>query len=441
MTDITRLTAAETGRRIESGALDAREATEAYLAAIEASPHRDLISTHATAEAARTEAAAAADRAKRGLRRGPLDGAPISWKDLFDTAGLITEAGSKMLAGRTPDRDALVLARGRRAGTVCLGKTHLTELAFSGLGLNPVTATPPNSVDPALAPGGSSSGAATSVGFGLAAAGIGSDTGGSVRIPAAWNDLVGLKTTHGLLPDDGIVILIESLDTAGPLCRSVEDAALLTAMMAGTKAPDLSGASIRGARLMVLETVALDDCQPAPLAAFEATVDRLAAAGAVIERAAAPEVAEAMALSGMLFTAEAWAEWGETIEEKGHLMFGPVRERFRMGASVTAAEFIRGWRRLRALRESYLARTAGYDAVILPTSPILPPDREALLADEDYFTRENLMALRNTRIGNLLGVCSLTLPTATPCCGINLMGRPFEEGAILRLGAAIEALD
>lgn len=441
MTDITRLTAAETGRRIESGALDAREATEAYLAAIEASPHRDLIFTHVTAEAPRTEAAAAADRAKRGLRRGPLDGAPISWKDLFDTAGLVTEAGSKMLAGRTPDKDALVLARGRRAGTVCLGKTHMTELAFSGLGLNPVTATPPNSVDPALAPGGSSSGAATSVGFGLAAAGIGSDTGGSVRIPAAWNDLVGLKTTHGLLPDDGIVILIESLDTAGPLCRSVEDAALLTAMMAGTRAPDLSGASIRGARLMVLETVALDDCQQAPLAAFEATVERLAAAGAVIERAAAPEVAEAMALSGMLFTAEAWAEWGETIEEKGHLMYGPVRERFRMGASVTAAEFIRGWRRLRALRESYLARTAGYDAVIMPTSPILPPDREALLADEDYFTRENLMALRNTRIGNLLGVCSLTLPTATPCCGFNLMGRPFEEGAILRLGAAIEALD
>lgn len=434
-------TAADLGRGIASGEIDPVALAECYLDAAEAHPLRDRIYARLTRERALAEARAAAERARTGLRRAPLDGVPISWKDLFDTAGLVTEAGSKMLAGRTPDKDALVLARGRRAGTVCLGKTHMTELAFSGLGLNPVTATPPNSVDPALAPGGSSSGAATSVGFGLAAAGIGSDTGGSVRIPAAWNDLVGLKTTHGLLPDDGIVILIESLDTAGPLCRSVEDAALLTAMMAGTRAPDLSGASIRGARLMVLETVALDDCQQAPLAAFEATVERLAAAGAVIERAAAPEVAEAMALSGMLFTAEAWAEWGETIEEKGHLMYGPVRERFRMGASVTAAEFIRGWRRLRALRESYLARTAGYDAVIMPTSPILPPDREALLADEDYFTRENLMALRNTRIGNLLGVCSLTLPTATPCCGFNLMGRPFEEGAILRLGAAIEALD
>jgi aspartyl-tRNA(Asn)/glutamyl-tRNA(Gln) amidotransferase subunit A len=236
MTDINFLTAAETGRQIESGALDARDVTEAYLNAIEAHEATDTIYVRVMADSARTEAAEAAARAKAGLRRGPLDGVPISWKDLYDTAGVGTEAGTAMLAGRVPTKDATVFARGKRAGVVSLGKTHMTELAFSGLGLNPVTKTPPNVNDPALVPGGSSSGAAASVAFGLAAAGIGSDTGGSVRIPSAWNNMVGLKTTHGLLPADGVVLLIESFDTVGPLTRSVEDAALLTAMMAAQRA-------------------------------------------------------------------------------------------------------------------------------------------------------------------------------------------------------------
>lgn len=441
MTDITYLTAAETGRQIESGALDARDVTEAYLSAIEAHEAKDLVYVRVTAETARAEAAEAAARAKAGLRRGPLDGVPISWKDLYDTAGVVTEAGSAMLEGRTPETDATVVARGRRAGAISLGKTHMTELAFSGLGLNPVTQTPPNVNDPALVPGGSSSGAATSVAFGLAAAGIGSDTGGSVRIPAAWNDLVGLKTTHGLLPADGVVLLIESFDTIGPLCRSVEDAALLTAMMAADRAPDLSGASVKGKRFLVAEGLALDgDCRDEPRAAFEASVAKLIDAGAEVHREEVTEIADCMNASIALYVGEAWAEWGEVIEEKGHLMYGPVRERFEMGASVTAAQYIREWKRLNAVRAAYLERTASYDAVLIPTSPILPPDRERLLSDEAYFARENLLALRNTRIGNLLGLSSLTLPTDTPMCGLNLMGKPFDEAGLLRLGAAIEAL-
>ncbi|MEO1611964.1 MAG: amidase, partial [Pseudomonadota bacterium] len=230
MSDYIKASAAETGRRIGAGEWDAREVTEAYLAAIEASPHANAIYARVTVDQARAEAAAAAERAAAGVRRGPLDGVPISWKDLYDTAGVGTEAGSAMLAGRVPETDATVVARARRAGIVSLGKTHMTELAFSGLGLNPVTATSPNRFDPKLAPGGSSSGAAASVAYDLAAAGIGSDTGGSVRIPSAWNSLVGLKTTHGLLPDDGVVLLCPGFDTVGPLCRTVEDAALLIAI-------------------------------------------------------------------------------------------------------------------------------------------------------------------------------------------------------------------
>ncbi|MEX2520339.1 MAG: amidase [Paracoccaceae bacterium] len=437
MTEITELSAAETGRRIESGALDAREATEAYLAAIETHEFADRIYARTMPERARAEADAAAARAKAGLRRGPLDGVPISWKDLFDTAGVATESGSAMLKGRTPAADAAVVANAARAGVVALGKTHQTELAFSGLGVNPVTATPPNRFDPALAPGGSSSGAATSVAFGLASAGIGSDTGGSVRVPAAWNSLVGLKTTHGLLPDDGVVLLCESFDTIGPLCRSVEDASLLTAAMGAFKAPDLGGANLAGARFAVLETVALDgDCRDEPRAAFEAAIDALVRAGVRVERIEAPEVAVAMPLSPAVFTGEAWAEWAETIEEKGDLMFAPVRERFRAGAAITAAAYLQAWRRLKSIRAEWAARVAAYDAVLIPSSPILPPNVERLLADPVFFAEENLLTLRNTRIGNLLGLCALTLPTATPSCGITLMGKPFGEAALLRLGVA-----
>ena len=221
--DIRTATAAAIGQAIEGGAADPVELAEAFLDAIAAHPFRDRIYVRLTPDRARAEALAARDRAKAGLRRGPLDGVPLSWKDLFDTAGVGTEAGTALLAGRRPGRDAAVLAQATLRGTVCLGKTHMTELAFSGLGLNPRTATPPNALDPDLAPGGSSSGAAVSVALGLAAAAVGTDTGGSVRVPAAWNGLVGFKPTHGALPEKGVVPLARRFDIAGPIARSVED--------------------------------------------------------------------------------------------------------------------------------------------------------------------------------------------------------------------------
>ncbi len=440
MADWRDMTAGDLGRAIGVGELDPVTLVEDFLTAIDATPERNLIYSVTTPDRALAEAEAASARAKAGQRLGPIDGVPISWKDLFDTAGTVTEAGSKLLEGRVPNRDARVLENATEAGLVCLGKTHMSELAFSGLGLNPMTATPPNVNDRGAVPGGSSSGAAASVAFDLAACGIGSDTGGSVRIPSAWNDLVGLKTTSGRLSNQGVVPLCAKFDTVGPLARSVEDCALMLAALEGSKPADLRGVSARGLRVAALQTVALDDLRAAPGEAFEDAAERLEAAGITVDKIDAPEVAEAMPLSGVLFTSEAYGQWANEIEAAPDKMFGPILERFRSGKDFTAAQYIAAWQKLDALRLQWQARVAIYDAVILPTAPILPPDQERLMTDADYYINENLLALRNTRIGNLMGLCSITLPTSTPSCGLMLLGAAFGEERLLRVSKAVEPL-
>lgn len=430
------MTAAELGREIGAGRIHPVDLAERHLDAIAAHPLADRIYARTTPSRARAEAMAAHDRARRGFRRGLLDGVPVSWKDLFDTAGITTEAGSALLKGRLPQRDAEVLEVATQSGLVCLGKTHMSELAFSGLGLNPVTATPPCVNDESAVPGGSSSGAAASVAFGLAPAAIGSDTGGSVRIPAAWNDLVGLKTTAGRLSLRGAVPLCEKFDTVGPIAKTVEDCAHLLAAMEGGRPTDLAGASLSGTRLLVLETVALDDLRDRPAQGFEDACNRLAAAGAEVSQGRIPEVAEAMGLAALLFTAEAYGIWRDVIEAAPQKMFPRILERFRSGAGFAAADYVAGWRRLESLRKVWLDKTASYDAVILPTSPILPPHAERLMTDDSYYVTENLLALRNTRIGNLMGLCALTLPTMQPSCGITFLGAPMQEERLMRLGAA-----
>jgi aspartyl-tRNA(Asn)/glutamyl-tRNA(Gln) amidotransferase subunit A len=432
------MTAADLGREIGAGRINPVELTEVFLEKISVHEVSDRIYARVTPARARGEAMAAAARAKSGQRRGLLDGVPVSWKDLFDSAGTATEAGSALLKNRTPAQDAAVLQTATREGLVCLGKTHMSELAFSGLGLNPVTATSPCVNDARAVAGGSSSGAATSVAFGLAPAAIGSDTGGSVRIPAAWNDLVGLKTTSGRLPLTGIVPLCERFDTVGPLTRSVEDCGLLLAALEGRKPADLAGTSLSGTRLAVLETLALDDLRDRPAKGFDDALTRLGRAGAQISRIAAPEIIEAMQLAGILFTAEAYGIWATTIESAPEKMFPRILERFRSGATIAAADYVAGWRRLVTLRAIWADLTAGYDAILLPTSPILPPDAQRLMTDTAYYVTENLLALRNTRIGNLMGGCVLTLPTAQPSCGISFMAGPGQEERLLRLGTAAE---
>jgi len=438
MNDWLTMTAADLGRGIATGEIGPVALTETYLGAIFDHPLHDRIYARVTPDRALAEARAAEARASSGHRLSPLDGVPISWKDLFDTAGVATESGSKLLAGRTPTSDARVLCNATALGLVCLGKTHQTELAFSGLGYNPMTATPPCVNDPDAVPGGSSSGAAASVAFGLASCGVGSDTGGSVRIPSVWNDLVGLKTTAGRVSLEGALPLCAKFDTIGPLCRSVEDAALVLATLEGGRAPDLRGASLSGARFLVLDTTAFDSIEDAPATGFDLAVRRFADAGAAIDQAEIPEVAEAMALAPILFATEAYGTWKHVIEADPEAMFPQVLERFRGGKDFSGADYVAAWLALDRLRAAYRSATSGYDAVLVPTCAILPPKAAKVATEPDYFVSSNLMTLRNTRIGNLMGIPALTLPTGVPSTGISLMTPPMTEERLLRLGAAAE---
>ena len=436
----TSLSACELGRQIGQGAIDPRELASAYFECIRESAEPYDIYVRLTEPRAHAEAEAAAKRAAAGRRLSNLDGVPISWKDNFDTAGVGTEGGTLLLKGRVPKNDAEAVRRATAAGLVCLGKTHLSEIAFSGLGLNPVMATPRCVNDPEAVAGGSSSGAAVSVARGLAAAGIGSDTGGSVRIPSAFNDLVGLKTTLGLIPLDGVIPLCRSFDTIGPLARTVEDAAALLAVFSQLPhPPDLAGGRIDKMKFMVLEE-ALEDVREEPLQGFNLAVEAIRCAGGDIETRSLDSVASALTLSACLYGVEAAAQWYERASANSDLMYSQIWLRVKSGKAFLGMDFVRSWIQLHELRESYRASTSGFDAVLLPSGALLPPKIDKLLSDDEYHMRENILALRNTRIANLMEVPALTIPTGVPSTGIMLFGRPFDEASLLRIGSEIERL-
>lgn len=432
-------TAADLGRGIASGAIDPVDLCEVYLDAIDTHPLRERIYARVTHDRARAEARAASVRAKVGRRLSPLDGVPVSWKDLFDTAGVATEAGTALMAGRVPESDAEVLRAATEMGLVCLGKTHMSEIAFSGLGYNPVTATPPCVNDEGAVPGGSSSGAAASVAFGLAAAAVGSDTGGSVRIPSVWNDLVGLKTTFGRVSVAGSVPLCSRFDTVGPLCRSVEDAGLMLAALEGGTAADLRGASLEGMRFAALQTVVLDDVADASMAGYTAALEKLAAAGAQIVPFDVPDLTRAFAMSLPLYTADAYANWRDLVEASPDKMYRQILDRVRGGKDVLAHEYLALWDDLEAIRATYAQATAGFDAVLSPGAANMPPNVERLATDADYYLTQNLLTLRNTRVANLMGLASLALPTGVPSVGILLNVAGGHDDRLLRIGAAAEA--
>ena len=427
------------GEAIQNGILDPVEQTEAYLDAAGDHPYGERIYARLTPERARDEAIAAHDRAKAGKRRGVFDGVALAWKDNIDSAGIATEAGSRLLEGRAPADDAEILANAAKGGAVCLGKTHMTELAFSGLGVNPATASPPNALDPARASGGSSGGSAVAVALGLAAAAIGTDTGGSIRLPAAWNDIVGFAPSPGLVPLKGVVPLCPRYDVAGPLARSVEDCTEILALLTGGQAPDLRDASAQGLRLLVLDGLPFEDARPAPVAAFEDAVARLAAAGAEVTHAAPEAARDAMRDGSALYAPEAWGLWREQIEAAPELMHRPTLLRFRAGGDMAAHEYVALADALGRHRAVWADAVAEFDAVILPTAPITPPEIARALEDGAYFASENMLTLRNTRIGNVLGLPGVSLPTGHPACGIMALGAAGGDRALLYVAAAMEA--
>ena len=451
--DWHRMSALALGAGIESGAIDPRALTEFFFERIAAADGERTIYLRLTPARARAQAEAAHRRARAGNRQSPLDGVPISWKDLYDSAGDVTSHGTPALAERIAERDATVLARATRAGLVCLGKTNQTEFAFSILGLNPSMGTPPNPFDEAVPriPGGSSSGAAVSLSRGLAAAAIGSDTGGSVRVPAAWNGLVGLKTSVGLLPLDGVLGLSTSMDTVGPLTHDVADASALFAVLdgrvgAGSRpAPDLAGADLSRARFALPATLVWEDLDPGVDAAARGAVERLRAAGCAIDETAVPEfdaVEDLVGRFGAYHAAECHALWYDVIEANPDLIYAPIHERIRVGAEMSATDAARAKQGLAALAPSLHARIRRHGVFLMPTAAQSPPPIAALEADAEVYRTANTAALRNTRIGNYLDCCALTLPCGRDGNGIPvglmLMAPPGDEERLLRLGAAIE---
>lgn len=440
------MTALQLGARIEAGGIDPADLAEHFLARIAEGDQDQAVFITTTPERARAEAEAASLRAKAGLRRGPLDGVPLSWKDLVDSAGTPTTAASELFRNRVPERDAVILARGTRVGMVCLGKTNLSEFAFSGLGINPAFGTPKNPFDAETprCPGGSSAGSAVSVASGLAPITVGTDTGGSVRIPAAWNGLVGLKTTSGVVSTQGVLPLSRQYDTVGPLARDVADANALFAILAGVRPADLTGAGVRGRRFLAPTNCVWDLAEPALRTVVENAIESLAQAGAHVDHAELTEltdVTELVSQVGNVFSPEAYAEWRTEIETQGEHIHHEVMRRFKLGENPSAIDVAEAQHKLRAIRSSYLRTVAGYDAVLMPTTPIVPPAIAPLENDTDAYAKANAAALYNTRLGNLLAVSSLTLPAGLADglpVGLMLFGAPRREAALLRLAAGVE---
>ena len=341
---------------------------------------------------------------------------------------------------------ARVVERAARAGLVCLGKTNTVQFAFGGIGSNPATGTPPNAVmtDTPRAPGGSSSGAVTSVAHRLAAAAIGSDTGGSVRIPAAWNRLVGLKTSFGALPTEGVMPLAPTLDTVGPLCVSVADAAALFAILAARPPIDLTAATLDGARFLVAEGAVWNAADPAVEAAVNAALESLAAAGARVERGPVPEFAEIDACldrHGGIVSAEGYVQWRALIDHRAAEIDPNVLARFHQGRDMSAPDVETVRAAARRLAPALWRRMAGFDAVLAPTSPILPPPLAEVAASAEAYARANALALRNTRIGNVLPCCAVTLPCGPPGAAVGLMAMApaGADARLLRAAAAMES--
>jgi aspartyl-tRNA(Asn)/glutamyl-tRNA(Gln) amidotransferase subunit A len=388
-----------------------------------------------------SRAAAAAADSSPG--QGPLQGLPITIKDLFNVAGESTAAGSLVLERASPaTEDAPVVARLRAAGAVIIGKTNMTEFAFSGLGLNPHFGTPSNPFDRARIPGGSSSGAGVAVPYGFAAASIGTDTGGSVRIPAAFCGLAGFKPTASRVPRDGMVPLSTSLDSVGPLAPTVACCALLDAVMAGETPVALAERPLAGLRLGLPTRHVTEDLAPEVAKAFDRALAALSAAGARIEGYLPLSLArlDAMMQAGGIAGPEAYAWHRDLLARRGSAYDPRVRVRLELGATASAADYIHALEHRRAAIKAFAAEIAGFDAILMPTVAILPPLFEEFLTDDEYH-RLNGVVLRNPAIINQLDGCAVTIPIQAPGelpVGLTIAGVAGSDRAILEIGQAAE---
>jgi len=440
-------TLAELRTALDEGRATSLQLTDAALAHI-ADPAGEGVRVFTKVYSAQARAAAQASDLLRGagLARSPIDGLPISVKDLFDVAGDTTLAGSVALQGAPAVTEhAVIVQRLLAAGAVIVGRTNMTEFAYSGLGLNPHYGTPRNPWDRATGriPGGSSSGAAVSVTDQMAVAAIGTDTGGSVRIPAALCGLTGFKPTARRVPLTGALPLATRLDSIGPIAASVACCAQLDAILAGDAQPLPKPARLAGMRLAVPTNIVQDGMDSHVAASFRATLSRLSAAGAVLEEIVVPEFDELASINatGGLSSAEAWTWHRALIERAGDHYDPRVLSRIRRGQSMTASDLLE----LLDARLRWIAsleeRIAGYDALLMPTVPIIAPTLAELTEDEAYY-RTNALILRNPTFINFLDGCALSLPcqeAATAPVGLMLAAAGGRDRDVLALGMAIES--
>ncbi len=431
----------------------ARELTRAYLRG-EASPieavERALdelepgpVVAALTPERALAAAQKSAARYAAGRPLGPLDGVPLLVKDLLDVAGTVTGAGSAVLARTRPPatEDAAAVQNLERAGAVILGKSQLNELAFSGLGLNPHFGTPANALRPDWVPGGSSSGSAVAVASGRAPLAVGTDTGGSVRIPAAFNGVVGFKPSWGRISTRGVTPLAASLDTVGPLARTVEDAWSLFLGLAGEPPRALAAACGRPRLLVPADLVS--HARPEVAGPFERALARLEAAGARVERQPLPELAGVYDLYrryGALAAHEALARWRDLIAERGAEMDPRVVRRVLDVAERPGFHRVQ-LRRERARRvPAFWGGLRGTSALVLPTAPVPPPPAAEVEASEEAFFRANGRVLALTMLFNFFSGPAVSLPLA-PGVGLMLAAAPGRDAALFALAAWAEAAE
>ena len=431
----------DVSKLIEKGRVCPEELTHFYLEKISSDPRAKDIFTEVFKRSALDTAVESKKRAKAGLRKGALDGIPISVKDLADIEGELTAGGSSLTNKKKAEKNAVFVDDLKSQGVIILGKTHMTELAFSGLGLNPITATPVNPYNTDLVSGGSSSGSAVSVSRNYCLASIGSDTGGSIRIPAAWNNLVGLKTTHNIIDLTGVLKLCPSFDTIGPICKNVDDTNLLFNAMTNSKFQKLRKCSPDNFKFLVIKNMFFEQIDSEINDSFNLAIDKIITSGATVEYKTISEIDRAFEISKTVFPAEAYGMWGNEIEKNPEKMFAPIRERFRSGRDILAHDYVFSLQKLYELRKSFLQKVKGFDAILAPTSPIKPPNITQLLDDHEFFTERNLLALRNTRIANSLNLCALTLPTETDFSGLMLMGGPNNEFDLMSISLTIETIN
>jgi aspartyl-tRNA(Asn)/glutamyl-tRNA(Gln) amidotransferase subunit A len=431
---------------LDSGRTSARKLVDECLARIGDSAGEGARAfIHVDAEAA-IEAAEAMDRL-REVKAAPsrFAGIPVSIKDLFDIKGQVTRAGSRALEDSPPaEADAPVVARLRRAGFVVIGRTNMTEFAYSGIGINPHFGTPKGAWQRNVGhvPGGSSSGAAVSIADGMAYGALGTDTGGSCRIPAAFNGIVGFKPTQRRVPLDGGVPLSFSLDSFGPLARTAQCCAVLDAVLANEAIVPVQPRPIKGMRLALPTSVALDDLEEAVARTFERALETLSRQGAIIERIEVPEFLDIapMSAKGGFAAAESYAWHRYLIASKGDVYDPRVATRILRGESQSAADYID----LLGARRSLIARTekriAPHDALVLPTTANTPP-RIADLADDKAFTAANALALRNCTLINMIDGCAISLPAhreGEVPVGLMLAASGGSDRRIFELAAGIE---